>query len=173
MYQRIQCTNNYFFKIKFVFFLYLLSSVSWNENDISWYISIIRQTVGYRTPTFTLSFSWCLHITITYNLQHLRLWYYVDVVTVIAYSPEVVCLTFHTSRHKKDGTYSELTWFETTVLIFCIQEYHSKKMKVDTYCIYAMYVLSELTMIKPLSTIFVVILQNCPIRTKYLFDTVF
>ena len=47
MYQRLQCTDNYFFKIKFVFFLYLLlSSASWKENDLSWYISAIRQTVG-------------------------------------------------------------------------------------------------------------------------------
>jgi len=40
------------------------------------------QTVGYRTPAFTLLFSWHLHITITYNLPHIRLWY-VDVITVI------------------------------------------------------------------------------------------
>ena len=115
MYQRLQCTDNYFFKIKFVLFLYLLLSASWKENDLSWYISVIRQTVVYRTPVFTLPFSWRLHITITYNLQHLWLWY-VD-VTVIAYTPEVVCLTFQTSRHEKDGTRSESTWFETSVLI--------------------------------------------------------
>jgi len=36
----------------------------------------------YQT-VFTQPFSWCLHITITYDLLHLRLWY-VDVVTVIA-----------------------------------------------------------------------------------------
>jgi hypothetical protein len=39
--------------------------------------------VGCRTPVFTQPFCWRLHITITYNLPHLRLWY-VDVVTVIA-----------------------------------------------------------------------------------------
>ena len=82
-YQRLQCTDNYFFKIKFVLFLYLLLSASWKENDLSWYISVIRQTVRYRTPVFTQPFSWRLHITITYNLLHLRLWF-VDVVTVIA-----------------------------------------------------------------------------------------
>ena len=73
MYQRIQCTNNYFFKIKFVFFLYLLLSPSWKENNLSWYISVIRQTVGYRTPVFIQPFSWHIHITNTYNLPHLRL----------------------------------------------------------------------------------------------------
>ena len=72
-----------FFKIKFVLFLYLLLSASWKENDLSWYISVIGQTVGYRTPVFTQPFSWRLNITITYNLPHLQLWY-VDVVTVIA-----------------------------------------------------------------------------------------
>jgi hypothetical protein len=61
----------------FYFFIYC-----WKENDLSWYISVIKQTVRYRTPVFTQPFSWCLHITITYNLPHLRLWY-VDVVTVI------------------------------------------------------------------------------------------
>jgi hypothetical protein len=47
------------------------------------YISDIRQIVGYRTPVFIQRFPWRLHITITYNLPHLRLWY-ADVVTVIA-----------------------------------------------------------------------------------------
>ena len=37
----------------------------------------------HRTPVFIQRFPWCLHITITYNLPHLRLWY-ADVVTVIA-----------------------------------------------------------------------------------------
>ena len=37
--------DNYFFKIKFVLFLYLLLSASWKEYDLSWYISVIRQTV--------------------------------------------------------------------------------------------------------------------------------
>ena len=47
------------------------------------YISDIRQIVGYRTPVFIQRFPWRLHITITYNLPHRRLWY-ADVVTVIA-----------------------------------------------------------------------------------------
>jgi hypothetical protein len=47
------------------------------------YISDIRQIVGYRTPVFIQWFPWRLHITITYNLPHLPLWY-ADVVTVIA-----------------------------------------------------------------------------------------
>ena len=36
------------------------------------YISDIRQIVGYRTPVFIQQFPWRLHITITYNLPHLR-----------------------------------------------------------------------------------------------------
>jgi hypothetical protein len=83
LYQRLQYTDNYFCKIKFVLFHYLLLSASWKENDLSWYISVIGQRAGYRTPVFIQPFSWRLHITITYNLAHLRLWY-VDVVTVIA-----------------------------------------------------------------------------------------
>ena len=47
------------------------------------YISHIRQIVGYRTPVFIQPFPWRHHITITYNLPHLWLWY-PDVVTVIA-----------------------------------------------------------------------------------------
>ena len=38
---------------------------------------------GNRTPVFIQPFPWRLHITTTYNLPHLRLWY-ADVVTVIA-----------------------------------------------------------------------------------------
>ena len=37
------------------------------------YISDIRQIVGYQTPVFIQRFIWRLHITITYNLPHLRL----------------------------------------------------------------------------------------------------
>jgi hypothetical protein len=37
------------------------------------YISDIRQMVGYRTPVSIQRFPWRLHITITYNLPHLRL----------------------------------------------------------------------------------------------------
>jgi hypothetical protein len=72
LYQRLQCRDNYFFKIKFVFFLYLLLSASWKENDLPLYISDIRQIVGYRTPVFIQPFPWHLHITITYNLPHLH-----------------------------------------------------------------------------------------------------
>jgi hypothetical protein len=43
------------------------------------YISGIRQIVGYQTLIFIQRFPWRLHITITYNLPHLRLWY-ADVV---------------------------------------------------------------------------------------------
>ena len=71
------------------------------------YISDIRQIVGYRTPVFTQRFPWRLHITITYNLPHLRL-SYAD-VTVIALTPEVVGREIQTLRHEKDGTWSELT----------------------------------------------------------------
>jgi hypothetical protein len=42
------------------------------------YISDIRQIVGYRTRVFIQRFPWRLHITITYNLPHLRLWYAVN-----------------------------------------------------------------------------------------------
>ena len=100
MYQRLQCRDNYFFKIEFGFFLYLLLSASWKKNDLPLYISDIRQVVGYRTPVFIQPFPWRRHFTITYNLLHLRLWY-ADVVTVIAQTPEVVCRTSQTSDTKR------------------------------------------------------------------------
>ena len=34
---------------------------------------IVKQTMRYRIPVFIPPFSWHLHITITYNLPHLRL----------------------------------------------------------------------------------------------------
>jgi hypothetical protein len=54
------------------------------------YIFDTRQIVRYRTPVFIQRFPWRLHITITYNLPHLWLWF-ADVVTVIAWTPEVTC----------------------------------------------------------------------------------
>ena len=109
LYQRLQCRDKYFFKIKFVFFLYLRLSASSRENDLPLvyvYISDIRQRVGYRTPVFIQRFPWRLHITITYNLPHLRLWY-ADVITVIAETPEVASWFVQTSREEKDGSWSE------------------------------------------------------------------
>ena len=74
LYQRHEYRDNYVFKIKLVFFLYLLLSVLWNEHDLPLYISDIRHILGYRTSVFIQLFPWCLHITITYNLMHLRPW---------------------------------------------------------------------------------------------------
>ena len=42
--QRLQCRDNYFFKIKFVFFLYLRLSASWKENDLPLCIYFWYQT---------------------------------------------------------------------------------------------------------------------------------
>jgi hypothetical protein len=84
LYQRFQCRDKYFFKIKFVFFLYLRLSASSKENNLPLCIYFWYQTdSGYRTPLLIQRFPWRLHITITYNLPHLRLWC-ADVVTVIA-----------------------------------------------------------------------------------------
>ena len=78
LYQRFQFTDNYFFKIKFVLFLYLLLSALWKKNDLSWYISIIRQTVGYRTPVFTQPFSWRLHIQGGQRTSCIRVFFLVE-----------------------------------------------------------------------------------------------
>ena len=70
MYQRLEYRDNYFFKIKFVFFLNLLLSASWKENDLPLYISDITQILGTEHQYLFSRF----HITITYNLPHLQLW---------------------------------------------------------------------------------------------------
>ena len=44
LYQRLQCRDKYFFKIKFVFFLYLRLSASWKENDLHFCIYFLYQT---------------------------------------------------------------------------------------------------------------------------------
>jgi hypothetical protein len=44
LYHRLQCRNNYFFKIKFVFFLYLRLSASSKENDLPLCIYFWYQT---------------------------------------------------------------------------------------------------------------------------------
>jgi hypothetical protein len=82
LYQRLEYRHNYFFKMKFAFFLYWLLSALWNENDLPLYISDIRQILRYRTSLFIQPFPWRIHITITYNLPHLRIWN-ADVVTII------------------------------------------------------------------------------------------
>ena len=80
LYQRLQCTDNYFFKIKFVLFLYLLPSASWKETTCLDIFLLSDRQWGTEHQYLLSRF---LHITITYNLLHLRLWY-VDVVTEIA-----------------------------------------------------------------------------------------
>jgi hypothetical protein len=66
-----------------LFFSFIYCRQHHQRKTICFYIFLFSETVGYRTPVFIQPFSWCLHITITYHLPHLRLWY-VDVVTVIA-----------------------------------------------------------------------------------------
>jgi hypothetical protein len=44
LYERFQCRDNYFFKIKFVIFLYLRLSASWKENDLPLCIYFWYQT---------------------------------------------------------------------------------------------------------------------------------
>ena len=55
LYQRLECRDKYFFKIKFVFFPCLRLSASSKEN-LYVYISDIRHIVGYRTPVFIQRF---------------------------------------------------------------------------------------------------------------------
>ena len=67
-------------------FSFFISGCQYHERQrigLYIYISDIRQIVGCRTPVFIQPFPWRLHITITYNLPHLRLGY-AEVVTVIA-----------------------------------------------------------------------------------------
>ena len=84
LYQRHQCRDNYFFKINlFSFFICGCQHHERKTICLYVYISDIGQIVGYQTPVLIQPFPWRLHIIITYNLPHLRLWY-ADVVTVIA-----------------------------------------------------------------------------------------
>jgi hypothetical protein len=66
----------------FSFFIYGCQHYQRKTICLYVYISDIRQIVGYRT-VFIQRFPWRLHVTMTYSLPHLRLWY-ADVVTVIA-----------------------------------------------------------------------------------------
>jgi hypothetical protein len=59
---KTKCTMNQIKKVK-----------TKQNNPKAVFISDITQTVRYRTPVFTQPFPWRLHITITYNLPHLRL----------------------------------------------------------------------------------------------------
>ena len=111
-------------KLNLIFFLYLRLSALWKENDLLLciYVWYIRQTVRYQTLVCTQPFPWRLHLTITCNLPYLRLWY-ADVVSLIAWIPEVVRRASQTSGNEKDGTWSELTWFETTVFIISFSSF--------------------------------------------------
>ena len=55
----------------FYFFIYCCQNHERKTTCLE--ISVIRQTVRYRTLVFTQPFSWRPYITITYNLSHLRL----------------------------------------------------------------------------------------------------
>ena len=48
--------RHYFFKIKFVLFLYLLLAASWKENNLSWYISVIRDSGVPSTSIYSAVF---------------------------------------------------------------------------------------------------------------------
>jgi hypothetical protein len=56
-----------------LFFSFIYCRQHHQRKTICFYIFLFSETVGYRTPVFIQPFSWCLHITITYHLPHLRL----------------------------------------------------------------------------------------------------
>jgi hypothetical protein len=109
-------------KLNIFFSLFAAVSIMKGKRSTFMYIFLIYQTVRYQTPVCTQPFPWRLHITITCNIPYLRLWY-ADVITLIAWTPEVVCRAFQTSGNEKDGTWSELTWFETTVFIILFSSF--------------------------------------------------
>ena len=67
MYQRLQCRDTYFFKIKFVFFICLLLSASWKENELPLCIYFLYQTVVYRFLGVSI-----LQLLIVYHIYDLR-----------------------------------------------------------------------------------------------------
>ena len=83
LYQKLQCRDKYFFKIKFAFFLYLRLSASSKENNLPLCIYFWYQTDS-RVPNTSIysAVSLASPYYFTYNLPHLRLWY-ADVVTLI------------------------------------------------------------------------------------------
>jgi hypothetical protein len=112
LYQRLEYRDNYFFKIKFVFFLNLLLSASLKENDLPLYISDIRQILGTEHQYLFSRF----HITITYNLLHLQLWnavfvVYIDTGSLVLYIPS----KSRDLANENNKILTEWKWFETTV----------------------------------------------------------
>jgi hypothetical protein len=60
LYQRLQCRDKYFFKIKFVFFLYLRLSASSKENDLPlciyfWYQKILTEWKWFEISVLSLN----------------------------------------------------------------------------------------------------------------------
>ena len=134
MYQRLQCRDKYFFKIKFVFFLsFFLCGCQHHQREticLYVYISDIRQLVGYRTPVFIQRFPLHLHITITYNLPHLRLWY-ADVVTVLSNSVNTADLF---RRQDKKKTERGRNWHDSNIKLTCQDDFSkgSSETKLST-----------------------------------------
>jgi hypothetical protein len=72
LYQRLQCTDIYFFKIQLIsFFIYCCDCTYMNQNHERNTICLDIFLLSDRQ--YLLSVSWHLHITITYHLLHLRL----------------------------------------------------------------------------------------------------
>jgi hypothetical protein len=136
LYQRLQCRDKYFFKIKFVFFLYLRLSVSSKENDLPLCIyfwdqrdsgvpnTSIYSAVSLASPYYnylsstasTTMICWCCHSN--------------------SVNTEVACRFVQKSRQEQDRAWSELTWFETTVL----RQHHVHINSSVGVCIHHIYV---------------------------------
>jgi hypothetical protein len=103
LYQKLQCRDNYFFKIKFGFFLYLLLSAVWKKNDLLLYISDIRHWKVRQTTSGVYA------ITVTTSPYHSRRFGRLKVIVIW--------------RRQGNGwintgveTWSEFIWFEATLL---------------------------------------------------------
>ena len=136
LYQRLQCTDNYFFKIEFAFFLYLLFWLYIHESE-----KHERKTICL--DIFLLSDREYLLSGFGFSILQLLMIYRIYDYLICwrchhnSETPEVACLTFQTSRNEKDGTWSELTWLETTVLpCICVIAEKSRDLHVTNveYC---------------------------------------
>jgi hypothetical protein len=136
LYQRLDYRHNYFFKIKFAFFLYLLLSASWNENDLVFLEEVICYFI-YVKFAVMLRLSINTVVSNHVNSDHVPSFSCLDVwsawqttsaisVTTSAFHSHFICI--------KDLTTDTITSLKLNLLSFfiCCYQHHETK----TICLY-------------------------------------
>jgi hypothetical protein len=108
LYQRLQCRDNYFFKIRNLFSFFICGCQHHERKTICLYVytSDIRQIVGYRTPVFIQPFPWRHILSLEKAISLMGFNTVVSIHVNSDHVPSFSCLDIWTNRQATSDVYA-------------------------------------------------------------------